>query len=249
MTIWDKHPLEADLSWKLHTERQPENSNGEGHRQLKKKHHMTEEEKGDQVEREKEHDFWKQQEEEEKEKAEENEAKAEKFEEEKENLYNDPGIIPSHIHGMMIDAGSKGSRIHLYEWKPRILKDEADIDAAVSGSKLSFPTSNTRWTNRIRPGIDEFAYLPDDELVPALADYLNQFLEFARAVLHDQQNEWGSFPIFLRATGGMRIVDTYNRARVVEAVRSLFSNKTYCPFAFTSEQARVISGEEGKNAL
>lgn len=35
-----------------------------------------------------------------------------------------------------------------------------------------------------------------------------------------------------------------SRARVITAVRNLFSNATYCPFSFVPEQARVLSGEE-----
>lgn len=252
----DRHALEADLSWKLHRERQRQKQatledesqyhhHQNHHRQLKKKHHeMTEEEKGDKLEEEEEREFLEHQEQVEKKKAAKHRKKAKEFEESVKTLYNHTGIKSTRVHGMMIDAGSKGSRIHLYEWKPRVLNTREEIEAAVEGAKLSFPESDTRWTNRIRPGIDEFAYLPDDELVPAIGKYLLQFLDFAKTILHDQVDDWGDFPIFLKATGGLRIVDTKNRARVIGAVRDLFSNKTYCPFQFTKEQARVISGEE-----
>ena len=220
------HAIEADKSWALHLERQE-------NRRLKKRHHHHP--NGDDLERQKEREYWEQQEKDEKEKE---GRERDTF----ENLYDDPGISYKKVHGMMIDAGSSGSRIHLYEWVPRILFDTQDIEAAVSGRKLSYPGTETRWTNRIEPGIDSFANLPDDEILPAVADYLFQFLDFAKTILHDQLEDWAAFPIFLRATGGMRIVSTKKRARLMRVVRTLFSNDTYCPFAFVDEQARVISG-------
>jgi Golgi nucleoside diphosphatase len=51
------------------------------------------------------------------------------------------------------------------------------------------------------------------------------------------------FPIYLRATGGMRQLPVAQRVRVLENVRRyLFSDA--CPFYFEFDFARVISGEE-----
>lgn len=149
------------------------------------------------------------------------------------------------VHGLMIDAGSTGSRLHVYEWEPRVLRTEVDTEAAVSGEKLSFPGTESRWTDRLRPGLASFASISDDaELLQAVADYLEPLLDFAKSALHTKKDRFGKFPIFLRATAGMRILDTANRARVMNAVRTLFHNETYSPFMFTDEQARVLSGEE-----
>jgi Golgi nucleoside diphosphatase len=159
-------------------------------------------------------------------------------------LWKNPGVGPSTVHGLMIDAGSTGSRMHVYQWEPRILENEEDIQLAVSGEKLSFPGTETRWTERLHPGLSTFGKLPDGELELAVADYLKPLLDFAETVLHAKEDSFGEFPIFLRATAGMRILNPTDRGRVVHAVRELFSNKTYCPFAFVDEQARVLSGDE-----
>lgn len=241
----NKHPIEAEKSYELYAERHDEN-----HRRELKKHHEHHtrdiDTTGDEYEEQKEQEYWEEQAELEKEKAKKHKQKAKSFSKKVEELLDDPGISQTKMHGMMIDAGSKGSRIHLYEWKPRILEQANDIDAAVSGRKLSYPDpgTETRWTDRIKPGIDSFAKFPDDELVPAIAKYLAQFLDFAKTILKDQETDWANFPIYWRATAGMRIVDTDDRARIVGAVRELFSNNTFCPFQFSKEQARVISGEE-----
>lgn len=159
-------------------------------------------------------------------------------------LWANPGINQDTVHGLMIDAGSTGSRMHVYEWAPRILTNEDDIADAVTGNKLSFPGTDSRWTDRLRPGLASFAELPDDQLRDAVADYLQPLLDFAKTVLHAKEMNFEEYPIFLRATAGMRILNPGDRARVMQSVRDLFSNKTYCPFAFTDEQARVLSGEE-----
>jgi Golgi nucleoside diphosphatase len=109
----------------------------------------------------------------------------------------------------MIDAGSQGSRMHIYEWEPRILRNEHDVQDAVAGNKLSFPGTDTRWTERLHPGIATFGSIQDDtELERALADYLSPLLNFATTVLHTKRASFHEYPIFLRATAGMRILDT-----------------------------------------
>ena len=116
------------------------------------------------------------------------------------DMYDHSGIKESTVHGMMvrkatrealiivicliksnlvryffsfflkIDAGSTGTRLHLYEWNPRILHSEKEVEDAVSGGKLSYPGTDSRWTDRIRPGIATFAELPDDQLLTKIAD-------------------------------------------------------------------------------
>ena len=166
-------------------------------------------------------------------------------------LYANPGIAVQTQHGLMIDAGSTGSRLHVYEWQPRILRNTQDIQMAVAGNMLSFPGTESRWTDRLQPGLSTFATIittnddNDDQLLEAVAEYLQPLLDFAKSVLHSKVEQFGEFPIFLRATAGLRILSTRDRARVLQAVRTLFRNETYCPFAFRSdEQVRVISGEE-----
>jgi Golgi nucleoside diphosphatase len=161
------------------------------------------------------------------------------------DLWSDPGTMDEEsVHGLMVDAGSTGSRLHIYEWEPRVLRSDQDVSAAVSGIKLSFPGTESRWTDRLRPGLASFGRVSDDLLPGAIAEYLEPLLDFARTILHSKQSQFSKFPIFLRATAGMRILDPTDRARVMQAVRELFRNKTYCPFLFVDEQARVLSGEE-----
>jgi Golgi nucleoside diphosphatase len=148
-------------------------------------------------------------------------------------------------HGMMIDAGSQGTRLHIYEWDKRFLLDEDDLLRVSHGKKLSFPTSTSRWTDKYTPGLDVFGYHTNPvKLEKAVGEYLGALLEFAKEVLKEKEDEWHKYPIYLKATGGVRTLPQSERVRIMKCVRDLFNNKTYNPFDFNDERARVISGEE-----
>lgn len=148
-------------------------------------------------------------------------------------------------HGLMIDAGSQGTRLHIYEWEKRFLLDQDDLLEVAHGKKLSYPTSNSRWTDKYTPGLDVFAYHKTPEkLKEAVAGYLGALLDFARHILKEKKEYWSTYPIFLKATGGVRTLSKPERVRLMNTVRDLFSNSSFNPFSFNDEQARVISGEE-----
>jgi len=156
-----------------------------------------------------------------------------------------PAVKHDTDQALMIDAGSQGTRIHVYEFEARILSTRKQVKHAVSGKKLSFPTTDTRWTNRLKPGLDVFAFVMDDqEMMNQVEFYLSPLLQFAKDVLAEKQDHWHKYPIYLKATGGLRTLPRPYRLRLIETVRALFRNKTFNPFFFENEHARVISGEE-----
>ena len=140
-------------------------------------------------------------------------------------------VSPYATRGMVIDAGSGGSRLHIFRWEPRIFKTVPP--------PISYPTSDEKWTNKIRPGIAELATSNKD-----IKDHIIQLLHFAKVTLADQKEDFDKFPIFFKATGGMRQIPLTYRKFVMKQVRSVLSNKTLCPFYFSHDMARVISGEE-----
>mmetsp|Transcript_10997 Transcript_10997/g.22199 ORF Transcript_10997/g.22199 Transcript_10997/m.22199 type:complete len:760 (-) Transcript_10997:253-2532(-) len=150
-------------------------------------------------------------------------------------------------HGIMIDAGSQGTRLHIYEWGKRFLLDEDDLIEQMKGKLLSYPTSNSRWTDKYKPGLDAFGTQHPrhpERLEKAVGEYLGALLDFARMVLSNKRDEWHTYPIYLKATGGLRTLPQPDRLRLMNCVRKLFRNETFNPFAFADQQARVISGEE-----
>lgn len=147
---------------------------------------------------------------------------------------NDPKVAevkPTATKGMVIDAGSGGSRLHVFTWQPRIFDTVPP--------PLSYPEANERWTARISPGIDNFA---ND--LSGVSAHLGQLIDFAKLSLVGFEKEFGDYPVYFKATGGMREVDSLHREAIISEVRRLLSDKTFCPFFFRDDFARVISGEE-----
>jgi Golgi nucleoside diphosphatase len=99
----------------------------------------------------------------------------------------------------MIDAGSQGTRLHVYEFEARILEHRHEFENAIAGRKLSFPTTDTRWTNRLQPGLDSFAYMEQyDQMMREIEKYLQPLWDFAKLVLEPKHKQWSTYPIFLK---------------------------------------------------
>jgi hypothetical protein len=94
-------------------------------------------------------------------------------------LLEDSGIRESTKHGMMIDAGSGGSRMHVFEWNPRVLSTPHDVTECVAGKKLTYPLGDSRWTDRLSPGLSSFATKSDDQLLD-VSTFLLHFLSNER---------------------------------------------------------------------
>jgi Golgi nucleoside diphosphatase len=92
----------------------------------------------------------------------------------------------------------------------------------------------------MQPGISTFAHNPKGvgaALVPLIA--------FAKTQLASLEDQWSTFPIYLKATAGMRELPLNQRMPIMLSIRAFLANATNNPFLFDNlEMARVISGEE-----
>lgn len=77
-----------------------------------------------------------------------------------------------------------------------------------------------------------------------IPEALAPLVDFAKEILKDYEKDWKRFPIFLKATAGMRELSYTDREAVLSAVRDYLGNPETCPFYFQFDNARVISGEE-----
>lgn len=98
-------------------------------------------------------------------------------------------------YGMMIDAGSTGSRIHTFSFRANDLK-------LVNEDFLA-----------IKPGLSSFVNDP-----PAAAKSLEPLLERARGIIPPPQR--AEAPVFLRATAGLRAVGKQAAEHILDEVRS-----------------------------
>lgn len=139
-------------------------------------------------------------------------------------------VKPTATQGMVIDAGSGGSRLHIFTWKPRIFRKVPP--------PLSYPEANEKWTARIDPGIHNLA-----TDLSKVANHLAPLIDFAKVTLVGLESDFSTFPIYFKATGGVRELPFEQREKLLNEVRRLLSDKSFCPFFFRGDFARVISGK------
>eukprot|EP00940_MAST-03C_sp_MAST-3C-sp2_P001687 g1687.t1 len=140
-------------------------------------------------------------------------------------------------YGLAIDAGSTGSRIHVYEWCAREYDPQRPVLGPVTVPDLVAAKD-------VRPGIGDASFQADPN---KLCAYLVPLLNFARDVLvrkRDAKESLRDIPIFLKATAGMRETPQVKRDAVMLNVRLCLSDKSVSPFKFEWRYASVISGDE-----
>eukprot|EP01084_Bolivina_argentea_P073902 134078_1 len=132
-------------------------------------------------------------------------------------------------YGFVIDAGSTGSRIYAYQWKPRTTK-------SVSIAPESRPNE---YGERLKAGpISAITSLVDTKstLVP--------LIEHVKNLTYSEKSRWSEFPIYLKATAGMRLMDKQDRANVFNWIHEVFANNTINPFLFQNTNSIIASGTE-----
>lgn len=86
-------------------------------------------------------------------------------------------------------------------------------------------------------GIAEYKDNPMD-----VKKQLAPLIDFATRTLVGLEENFQYYPIFFKATGGMRELNLKQREEVMTWVRFYLSDKNFCPFYFHDDFARVISG-------
>ncbi|ORY46921.1 hypothetical protein BCR33DRAFT_715323 [Rhizoclosmatium globosum] len=140
-------------------------------------------------------------------------------------------------YGIVIDAGSSGSRALIYSWKvfdhpsqkrdllPLIEKafPESELNPVGEGKK------GRKWSKAIEPGLSSL-FNPkkagDTVKLDQVSDYLAPLLKFSESVVPTSLHS--STPVYLLATAGMRLVPPLQRAQILQHACETF---------------RVISGE------
>ncbi|GAA5829304.1 hypothetical protein JCM11251_005000 [Rhodosporidiobolus azoricus] len=143
-------------------------------------------------------------------------------------------------YGVVIDAGSSGSRIQVYSWiAPEIARQQRKA-LGKSTDVLSKVEKGVEegegWHLKVEPGISTLGDNPD-----GVAEYLRPLIEHAASVIPADQ--LSSTPIYLLATAGMRLLPPQQQQDVLSAACSYL--RTY-PFQLPDcdDQIRIISGEE-----
>lgn len=132
----------------------------------------------------------------------------------------------TYVYGLIIDAGSSGSRIYTYAWLQR--KDTGLPDLVTA------PVNQTQWSYKISPGLSTFA-----NNLPGIAAYLKPLIDYALSNLDPAVVP--STVLYLKATGGLRALAQSDQDAIIAETRKYFRTTS---FNFTDSYASVIQLEQ-----
>ncbi|KAK7038198.1 F-box domain-containing protein [Favolaschia claudopus] len=153
----------------------------------------------------------------------------------------DSWLLERHF-GIVIDAGSSGSRVQIYSWK-----DPGGMSVDKASRLLPKVEKGTRdgeaWVTKVEPGISSYADTPE-----SISEHLRPLLQHARNII--PPSRISTTPLFLLATAGMRLLPPAKQAQLLQAACHFLV--THSDFSFEEPSdagpcgtsVRIITGEE-----
>ncbi|OBZ87241.1 Golgi apyrase [Choanephora cucurbitarum] len=147
--------------------------------------------------------------------------------------------VKNRRYGVIIDAGSSGSRVYVYSWK-----DHEFAKTLYSADELKgkIPIvergdqDGLKWTSREEPGISTYGSTPTK-----VGEHLDMLLNFAQEVV--PQEHHSSTPIFLMATAGMRLLPKEQQDALLSSTCNYMREHTSFFVSDCQTHVRIIPGE------
>jgi len=143
------------------------------------------------------------------------------------------GKADKYNYGVVLDAGSSGTRIYIYRWLKNAL---ARVDGSET-SRLPELETKDKWTKKVHPGVSTFGETP--ELVGS--DHLKGLVD--HALKHIPKDSVADTPIFLLATAGMRLLPDQQRNNVLASICSYLKTETKFFLPDCDVHIQIIPGE------
>jgi hypothetical protein len=137
--------------------------------------------------------------------------------------------ISARNYGIVLDAGSSGTRMFIYSWlpasptSPQLISMEKADELGGSGKK-----------KQVEPGISS-------QTPEGVGDYLDPLLKFAYSTIPIEKQS--TTPLFLFATAGMRLVAKGARRDLLQSACHHTQTNTIFYVGKCENHFRVISGE------
>ncbi|KAF8808985.1 hypothetical protein BYT27DRAFT_7241353 [Phlegmacium glaucopus] len=156
----------------------------------------------------------------------------------------DPWLSGRHF-GIVIDAGSSGSRLQIYSWKdPRTLNVAKGSPLANTLPKVEKGTRDDKmWVHKVGTGLSSLADNPAD-----IGAYLRPLLSHAREQIPPSLQK--ETPLFLLATAGMRLLPQQKQVEILQETCDFLVKHSYFKIEERSDvgpcgsSVRIITGEE-----
>ena len=143
---------------------------------------------------------------------------------------------------LVIDAGSSGTRMNAFTWRPPpsfgsipVLEPISPDAAPHKVPRRSLETRRAYKRVETEPGMDKFA----QNLHELGRRALEPLLEWAREVVPSKR--WSSTPVFLLGTAGLRKLTEEDRGRVLDEARHVLQQSG---FRFEAPWARILGGSD-----
>ncbi|GAA6096549.1 ectonucleoside triphosphate diphosphohydrolase 5 [Tachysurus ichikawai] len=125
---------------------------------------------------------------------------------------------PRTFHGIMFDAGSSGTRIHIFKF---IQKDPAGL-----------PVLDNEMYNAVKPGLSAYGENPEEG-----GETIRQLLKVAKKTI--PKDEWWQTPVLLKATAGLRLMPKEKAQALLDEVKQVLDES---PFYVPSNSVSIMNG-------
>ncbi|KAJ3115665.1 Golgi apyrase [Physocladia obscura] len=141
-------------------------------------------------------------------------------------------------YGIIIDAGSSGSRLLIYSW--RKFNHPSYSSNSLPIIEKAFPSNSSQpWFKSIEPGLSSLSNTKLSK--SSVQQYLEPILLFAASTIPAIAHQ--STPIYLLATAGMRLISSDSRDKILKYACDTTLENFKFDIRSCSTQFRVISGE------
>lgn len=130
-------------------------------------------------------------------------------------------------YGIVVDAGSTGSRLFLYKWQSVSSDRLIDVHPALDHY-------NRAVVKKVTPGLSSFGGNPENA-----TEYMRPLLDYAVQFVPDKKRS--GTPIFILATAGMRLLPVSSQEAIMKNLRT--NLPTVTPMQVIGDHIRVIEGK------
>lgn len=154
-------------------------------------------------------------------------------------IYDNDNIPFNYI--IVIDAGSKGSRAHLYSYKSTLTHLQKNA-SNINLDEVSIPhlISEKHWHKKIKPSI-ESSILKYGLHNSYIDDYLDHLIYKIYKIVPIEQHS--RTPIFFHATAGLRAIDPILQSKILDRICYYLQTKTDFYLPDCSSHINILDGD------
>ena len=146
------------------------------------------------------------------------------------------GSEEEDCYGIVIDAGSSGSRLHIFKWTDPSTFDALKHEAEQLKSVPKIEQSKD-WTFKVSPGLSSYEH----KTHKAFSHHIHPLLKEAEKII--PANKFRDTPVFIQATAGMRLIPEKKRNAILHDICSNIQKSTKFKMVDCASQVQIIDGE------